>query len=130
MANDTLFYFGEKKMRTIIAGSRSITTGYNLEVILHKSGYDITEVVSGGALGVDRLGEQWAKDNRVPIRQFIPKWQNSDGSTDKAAGFKRNIEMANYADALVAYWDGKSNGTVHMIKTAIDKRLKVFVVTQ
>lgn len=46
----------------------------------------------------------------------------------KAAGFKRNTEMAKYADALIAFWDGKSKGTKHMIDTAKSHNLKVRVI--
>ena len=42
----------------------------------------------------------------------------------KSAGFKRNVKMAEYADALVAFWDGESKGTKHMIETAKEKRTR------
>ena len=60
-------------MKTIIAGSRDLTD-YNLvKLAVEESGFEIAEVVSGGARGVDRLGERWAKEHGVPIKRFIPE---------------------------------------------------------
>jgi hypothetical protein len=71
-------------------------------------------IVSGKANGADSLGEQYAKENNFPVANFPADWKTHG----KAAGFIRNIEMAKYADALIAFWDQKSNGTKHMIATA------------
>lgn len=115
----------ERNMKVIIAGSRE---GFTIEdvriAVLNREFYGvITEVVSGAARGVDRLGEQWAKENDVPIKQFIPDW---DG-LGKKAGYVRNREMGDYADALIALWDGESKGTKGMIEYAQKKGLKVYV---
>jgi len=75
------------------------------------AGFVIDEVVSGGAYGVDSQGEYWAKDHGVAIRVFKPDW----ASFGKAAGPKRNRQMAEYADTLLAFWDGVSSGTANMI---------------
>ena len=112
-------------MKVIIAGSRE---GFTIEdvriAVLNREFYGtITEVVSGAARGVDRLGEQWAKENDIPIKQFIPDW---DG-LGKKAGHVRNREMGDYADALIALWDGESKGTKGMIEYAQKKGLKVYV---
>ncbi len=98
-------------MKTIIAGSRYGFVAKNTFEGVESSGFEVTEVVSGGAIGVDRDGEYYAKVNQLPCTRFIPKWDE----LGKRAGFVRNQEMANYADALVAIWDGKSKGTEHMI---------------
>lgn len=82
------------------------------------------EIVSGHARGADRLGEKWARENRVPVTKFPAKWKRDDGRIDYGAGLARNIEMADYATHLVAFWDGQSRGTAHMIRTAKDKGLK------
>jgi|SRR5579863_1117264 len=117
-------------MKVIIAGSRSLDTdevAYLMTDFVFKSGFkdDITEVVSGGAKGIDQIGEYWAKTHEIPITQFIPDW-NKYG---KRAGIIRNRVMAEYADALIAIWDGKSNGTVHMIKEILDRKKPIFVRT-
>jgi len=109
-------------MKTIIAGSRGITRLQVLEDVMAEVDWEITEVVSGGARGADRLGEQWARKNGIPIKQFIPDW-----STGRSAGHVRNRKMGDYADALVALWDGESRGTKGMIEYAIKKDLKILV---
>lgn len=110
-------------MRTIIAGSRSITNPAVIVEAIAASGFQITEVVSGTAIGVDRLGEQWASRHDIPVIRFPPDW-NKYG---RAAGFIRNNEMAHYAQALIAVWDGSSHGTHHMINAARERNLRVFV---
>jgi hypothetical protein len=110
-------------MKTIIAGSRSITCFEAVRNAIEVSGIPISEVVSGMACGVDSLGEEWARLRGIPIRRFPAKWDQ----LGKSAGYKRNTEMADYADALIACWDGTSKGTKHMIDLARSKGLKVFV---
>lgn len=110
-------------MKTIIAGSRDGFTYNDVVKAVSESKFEITEVISGGARGVDRFGEQWAKYNEVNIKQFLPDW---DG-LGKKAGHVRNREMGDYADALIALWDGKSSGTKGMIEYAQKKGLKVYV---
>jgi hypothetical protein len=74
----------------------------------------ITEVVSGGATGVDELGEAWAKAQGIPITQFLVSKADWD-TYGKSAGPRRNRVMAAYGDALLAIWDGASRGTANMI---------------
>lgn len=105
-------------MKVVIAGSRNIKD-YKLVVdTIKNSGYTITEVVSGCATGVDRLGEQWAIANNVPVKEMPADW-NRFG---KRAGPERNRRMAEYADAAIIIWDGVSNGTKNMINEM--KRVK------
>jgi hypothetical protein len=108
-------------MKVIVAGPRDFTD-YNVvvEAIL-KSGYVIDELVSGKASGVDTLGEEYARENGIPVREFPAQW-NLYG---KHAGPARNHEMSLYADALIAVWDGISGGTHDMIKK-MKKRKKPF----
>lgn len=114
-------------MRTIIAGSRTIDS---ISVIRDamKCAYeqeDIrpTIVVSGTALGVDRCGITWAEENGLPVRRFPALWDRYG----KRAGYVRNSQMADNADALVAIWDGVSKGTKHMIQSARSRNLKIFI---
>lgn len=111
-------------MKTIIAGSRSISDKAQLEKAIEQSGFTITEVVSGMAGGVDKLGYYWAFDNQIKCKQFTADW----AKYGLKAGPIRNGEMAKYADALIAVWDGKSKGTKDMIEQANKKKLKVFVL--
>lgn len=98
-------------MKVIIAGSRHIEDDTLVYRAINQSCFDITEVVSGTARGIDTLGEQWAKAHNIPCKRFPPDWDKHG----KKAGILRNVEMAEYADALVAVWDGFSRGTAHMI---------------
>lgn len=98
-------------MKVIIAGSRSIESLGVVKKAIEDSGFDITEIVSGRAKGVDRLGEHYALVKNLPTKMFPADWDKHG----KAAGPMRNREMADYADAAVIVWDGVSKGTKHMI---------------
>ncbi len=101
-------------MRTIIAGSRSITEYKHVLKAVAESGINITQVVSGTAKGVDLLGEKFAQEHGISVVRFPADW-NKYGNR---AGYLRNMEMAGNADALIAVYDGTSRGTQHMIDIA------------
>lgn len=86
--------------------------------------WEITVVLSGGARGIDKMGEDWAVQHGLPIDIYPALW-NKHG---KAAGPIRNARMAENADALVAFWDGESRGTRNMIEEAKRRGLKVMEV--
>lgn len=112
-------------MRVIIAGGRDYLLQKRDYAILDatlRAGM-ITEVVCGGATGVDECGRQWAISNNVPHETFDAHWTKYG----MAAGPIRNRAMADYADALIAFWDGRSRGTADMITKARGKGLKVAV---
>ncbi len=101
-------------MKVIIAGSRGITDPAYLQAVMAEiddPNLDITEVVCGMAKGADMLGFDWATENNIPVKRFFPDWDRYG----KRAGIIRNREMGDYADALIALWDGSSHGTTHMI---------------
>lgn len=110
-------------MKVIIAGSRTITEMSVLQQAIAAAGFDITEVISGGAKGVDELGNEWARQNKLRYRIFWALWKTHG----RAAGPIRNQEMADFADALIAVWDGRSRGTADMIRRAQAKGLPVYV---
>lgn len=110
-------------MRVIIAGSRTITDRSLLERAIAESGFNITEIVEGAARGVDTMGFDYGWANKIPVRAIPANWKKHG----RAAGVRRNIEMAEYADALIAIWDGVSRGTMNMIDEAKKRGLKVFV---
>lgn len=113
--------------RVIVAGSRTFDDFDLLEdtLIDFLIGFYPSEIqiVSGGARGADSLGEKFAEKYGCKIKRFTPDW-----NIGKQAGILRNIDMGNYADALVAFWDGKSKGTKHMIQYAKELGLKVEVI--
>lgn len=110
-------------MKVIIAGSRGITRYSLVEKAVVASKFTITQVVSGGARGVDQLGIKWAKRNGVDFTVMRAAWIDRDGERNWNAGFERNERMADYADALIAVWDGFSGGTKHMMQ-CMGKRAK------
>ena len=112
--------------RVIVAGSRTITNyrvvKENLDKIFSK--HWPTSIVCGEARGADMLGRRYAQENRIQVDSYPANW----GIYGKQAGYIRNEKMANNADALVAFWDGTSAGTKHMIETAKEKNLQIRVV--
>ena len=100
-------------MKVIIAGGRD----FNNKKLLFDTmdnfikNNEVIEIVCGCARGADSIGEEWAKSRKISIKYFPANW-NEFG---KRAGFIRNHQMGNYADFLVAFWDGKSKGTKDMI---------------
>lgn len=112
------------KMKVVVAGSRSITDYVLVEQAISSSGLVVTEIVSGGARGVDNLGEQYANSNDVNLKIFKADWSRYG----KAAGPIRNGQMADYADAAVIVWDGKSSGTKNMIEQMKKRGKPVHVV--
>lgn len=110
-------------MKIIIAGGRDFNNYYILEKVLNSFKELIDEVISGDARGADELGARWATSNNIHVNHFPADWDYYG----KAAGFIRNIEMADNADALIAFWDNKSKGTKHMIKTMQMKKKPYWV---
>ena len=110
-------------MKVIIAGSRDIDSMPALLEAIAESGFEISEVVSGGARGVDTLGELYALECGIPLRQFKAAWD----ILGKGAGYMRNAEMAVYGEALIALWDGQSKGTAQMIEKARQNGLQIYV---
>ena len=129
-------------MRVIIAGGRDFNDFKLLESNINKIFKQLSdeklisiyvnesniEIICGKARGADTLGEQFAKEYKLSIKYFPADW-NTYG---KSAGCRRNAEMANYAKedngVLIAFWDGKSKGTKHMIDLAKSNNIRVFIV--
>jgi len=113
------------KFKVIIAGGRLFNDYESLKIYLDYlfQNKNNIEIVSGGARGVDKLGERYAREHKIPFVIFEAEWDR----LGKSAGMQRNNLMASYADALVAFWDGKSRGTKHMIEYATTKGLQVKV---
>lgn len=112
-------------MKVIIAGSRDFSDYEKLKEVCDYmlSRQTDVEIVSGAARGADILGEQYAKEKGHSLKQFPAEWDKFG----KRAGYLRNEDMAKYSDALIAFWDGKSKGTEHMINLAKKHNLKVKV---
>ena len=114
-------------MKIIIAGSRNFTNYQMLKTICNQILQDQNNIiiVSGGHYkGADKLGEQYAIEKKIKIIKFPADWMKYG----KAAGPKRNKQMAIYADALIAFWDGKSIGTKNMIQQAKHNQLETRII--
>lgn len=113
-------------MRTIIAGSRpSKENQQRLHNLLHetivRSRFQISVVLSGLANGPDQWAVAWATAHRIPVERFPANWSKFG----RRAGFLRNKEMADNADALICVWDGRSRGTKMMLDLALGKPIWV-----
>lgn len=124
----------------IIAGGRHFNNWRLLKRKCHKILSQVKKPVvirSGKATGADSLGERFALDFGHGLQEFPANWypDGKKGKLDRSAGHKRNREMADgndefpdKADALIAFWDGKSTGTKGMIEYAQKKGLQVRVI--
>lgn len=113
-------------MKVIIAGGRDFNDFEMLKNFCDSVLVNVEKpisIVSGVAPGADSLGEKYAKLRGYTIVQFPADWDRYG----KSAGYRRNSEMAEYGDALIAFWDGKSKGTEHMINLAKARELKIRV---
>lgn len=112
-------------MKVIIAGSRNITHHTWVKACIDKYHKEnpITEVVCGLAHGADTYGKEWAEENNIPVKCFPADWE----CFGKQAGFIRNEEMGKYADKLLAFWNGSSRGTRHMINFMDKLNKPVFI---
>ena len=113
-------------MKVIIAGGRDFD---NYDLLCQKvdkilSRQSEIEIVSGTAKGADKLGERYATERGYPIKRFPADW----GQYEKRAGYSRNEDMAEYSDALIAFWNNKSKGTKHMIDIAKQEGLLVRII--
>lgn len=112
-----------KKKRVIVAGSRTIKdTKFIYEKLEHHC-YSDCIIVSGGAIGVDTVGKDFAFHTGQEVKKYLPDWQKHG----KAAGHIRNEEMAKNADVCICFWDGESKGTRNMINNAINYGLELHV---
>lgn len=116
--------------KIIIAGGRDFNdyellkkeaTAFLLEI---ETGEAI-QIVSGGAKGVDTMGERFAQENDLEVVLFPANWK----SFGRAAGPKRNAQMADYATHLLSFWNGESKGTKSMISLAKKKKLRIKIIS-
>lgn len=114
--------------KLIIAGSRSITDKRVVRTAIEDGDLcfgPVDEIVHGDcSRGVDAVADEIARDMGFDVKRMPAEWDEHG----KRAGPIRNGEMAKYADALVAVWDGKSTGTESMINVALVKGLDVHVI--
>lgn len=94
-------------MKVAIIGSRNLGV-IGLENFLPEN---VTEIVSGGAKGVDTCAREYAQSHNIPLKEFLPDYSRFG----RSALLKRNLEIIAYADLVIAFWDGASHGTKYVI---------------
>lgn len=115
--------------KIVIAGGRDFLD-YNLlrekvnKILQEKRVTHKIVIISGCARGADTLGLRYASENVFDVEEYPAEWDKYG----KKAGYMRNVEMAENANALIAFWDGKSKGTKHMIDIATERNLPIRVI--
>lgn len=108
-------------MRIAVIGSRELKVN-DLEKYLPE---ETTEIVSGGAKGIDTCAREYASAKGLKLTEFLPDYQ----IYGRGAPLKRNLQIIDYADCVLAFWDGKSRGTKFVIDhcKAQGKPVRVFL---
>lgn len=108
-------------MKIAIVGSRNLML-INLEQYLPE---DVTEIVSGGAQGIDTCAREYARDNGMKLTEFFPNYSKYG----RRAPLVRNDLIIEYSDMVIAFWDGKSRGTKYVIESCKkeNKRITVYI---
>lgn len=106
-------------MKVAIIGSRNLTVT-DFENYLP---VDVTEIVSGGARGIDTCARNYAIRNGIKITEFLPQYDKYG----RGAPLKRNLQIIDYSDMVIAFWDGKSRGTRYVIENCKKRNNKVTV---
>lgn len=109
-------------MKVAIVGSRSLKIE-NLDLYLPQN---ISEIVSGGAKGIDICAREYALRNNIILKEILPDYKRYG----RGAPLKRNLEIIEYADIVVSFWDGKSKGTKYVIDNCYKtgKGITVYIV--
>lgn len=106
-------------MKLGVVGSRTVTEKQKMAINILLDEvlrvYGVTEIVSGGALGVDTIAKEWAIRHNIKYVEFLPKDKSNPSSYHE-----RNQQIVDYSTRLIAFWDMKSPGT----KSTIDKAHK------
>lgn len=102
-------------MKLAVIGSRGYGNYTELKTEINRLDFsnEVNEIVSGGARGADSLAEKYAHEYGIKLQVFKPDW-----NIGKHAGFLRNSQIIEYADAVIAFWDGTSRGTLDSVKKA------------
>jgi len=113
-------------MRLAIVGSRRFNNYDSFEKTIFKNYKieNITEIISGGAEGADTLAEAFAIKYSIPMSIFTPEWD----LYGEYAVYMRNILIIDSADEVLAFWDGLSKGTKHLIELANVATKKLIIV--
>lgn len=107
-------------MKMAIIGSRGLTV-QNLSQYLPEG---ITQIISGGAKGIDTCAKEYAQTAGIPLTEFLPEYEKYG----RSAPLKRNLQIIDHADEILAFWDGRSRGTKFVIEQCKKKHKKITVI--
>lgn len=107
-------------MKVAVIGSRNLNIT-NLEEYIPEN---VSEIVSGGARGIDSNARDYALKNKIPLTEFLPDYRRFG----RGAPLKRNLQIIEYADIVIAFWDGKSHGTKYVIDNCRKLNVPVQIV--
>ena len=108
-------------MKVAVVGSRNLKVK-NLGDYLPA---EVTEIVSGGAKGVDTSAREYAKKHGIKLTEFLPEYSRYK----RGAPLKRNIQIVEYADMVLAFWDGQSRGTKYVIDYCKEHEIPLKIYT-
>lgn len=108
-------------MKVAVIGSRGLKIN-NLEQYLPDG---VSEIISGGAKGVDTSAREYALSHGIKLTEFLPEYEKYG----RSAPLKRNIQIIEAADVVVAFWDGSSRGTKYVIDNCSKRNIPVIVHT-
>ena len=106
-------------MRVAVIGSRGLQVNH-LEDYLPEG---VTEIVSGGARGIDACAKDYALRHGLKLTEFLPEYEKYG----RGAPLRRNITIIEYADFVLAFWDGRSRGTKYVIDNCKKRNIPVAV---
>ena len=109
-------------MKVAVIGSRGLTVTEDLGRLMPEG---VTEIVSGGARGIDTCAKEYALANGLKLTEFLPEYE----LYGRAAPLMRNDMIVEYANVVLAFWDGQSRGTAYVIRKCreLNKPCRVFV---
>ena len=107
-------------MKVAVIGSRNLNIT-NLKEYIPEN---VSEIVSGGARGIDSNSRDYARKNKIPLTEFLPDYKRFG----RVAPLKRNLQIIEYADIVIAFWDGKSHGTKYVIDNCRNLNVPVQIV--
>ena len=106
-------------MKIAVIGSRNLVVT-DLQRYLPSG---VTEIVSGGAQGIDTCAREYALAHSLKLTEFLPEYHKYG----RGAPLRRNLEIIDYADAVIAFWDGQSRGTKFVIEQCKYKQVKITI---
>lgn len=114
-------------MRVAIIGSRDVLDS-DYSIVCKYIPANASEIVSGGAVGIDAMAKKYALENNLKLKEFFPDYSDESLTNKKLAPLKRNCKIVNYADYVLAFWNGYSNGTGFVIEYCVKKNKPVKVI--